>query len=60
MGPMSAKGHGRRHAVIRELAGHADIRTTTIDTAVYPGRLEHTIAERGRQNRGARRTTASA
>jgi site-specific recombinase XerD len=42
-------------AVIRELAGHADIRTTTIYTAVNPRRLEHAIAERGRRNRGARR-----
>ena len=41
-------------------AGHADIRTTTIYAAVNPGRLEHAIAERGRQNRGAHRAAASA
>ena len=51
---------GADTAVIRELAGHAEIRTITIHTAVYPGRLEHAIAERGRQNSGGRRTTASA
>jgi site-specific recombinase XerD len=51
---------GTDTAVIRELAGHADIRTTTIYTAVNPGRLEHAIAERGRQNRGARRAAAGA
>jgi hypothetical protein len=43
---------GADTAVIRELAGHADIRTTTIYTAVNPSRLEHAIAERGRRNRG--------
>jgi site-specific recombinase XerD len=46
---------GTDTAVIRELAGHADIRTTTIYTAVNPGRLEHAIAERERHNRGVRR-----
>jgi integrase/recombinase XerD len=51
---------GTDTAVIRELAGHADIRTTTIYTAVNPSRLEHAIAERGRQNRGARRAAADA
>jgi integrase/recombinase XerD len=51
---------GADTAVIRELAGHADIRTTTIYTAVNPSRLEHAIAERGRQNRGARRAAAGA
>jgi integrase/recombinase XerD len=51
---------GADTAVIRELAGHADIRTTTIYTAVNTGRLEHAIAERGRQTRGARRAAASA
>jgi hypothetical protein len=45
---------------MRELAGQADIRTTTICMVVYPGRLEHAVAERGRQQRGVRRTTASA
>jgi integrase len=33
-------------AVIRELAGHADIRTTTIYTAVSDARLEHAMATR--------------
>ena len=51
---------GADTAVIRELAGHADIRTTTIYTAVNPSRLEHAITERGRQNRGARRAAAGA
>jgi integrase/recombinase XerD len=37
---------GADTAVIRELAGYADIRTTTIYTAVNPDRLEHAIAER--------------
>ena len=41
--------------VIRELAGHADIRTTTIYTAVNDQRLEHAIAERDRQSRGINR-----
>jgi integrase/recombinase XerD len=45
-------------AVIRELAGHADIRTTTIYTDVNPARLEQAIAERSRQRRGARRAAA--
>jgi bacterioferritin-associated ferredoxin len=39
----------------RELARHADIRTTTICTAVSDARLEHAIAERARQRRGVRR-----
>jgi site-specific recombinase XerD len=51
---------GADTAVIRELAGHADIRTTTIYTAVNPGRLEHAIAERGRRSRGTRRAAAAA
>jgi site-specific recombinase XerD len=42
-------------AVIRELAGHADIRTTTVYTAVSPYRLEHAIGERALRRRGARR-----
>jgi site-specific recombinase XerD len=49
---------GADTAVIRELAGHADIRTTTIYTAVNPGRLEHAVAERAHQRRGARRAAA--
>jgi site-specific recombinase XerD len=44
--------------VIRELAGHADIRTTTIYTAVNPSRLENAVAERAQQSRGARRAAA--
>lgn len=51
---------GADTAVIRELAGHADIRTTTVYTAVNPGRLEHAIAERERRSRGARRAAAAA
>jgi integrase/recombinase XerD len=51
---------GADTTVIRELAGHADIRTTTIYTAVNPGRLEHAIAERARRAHGARRAAASA
>jgi site-specific recombinase XerD len=43
---------------IRELAGHADIRTTTIYTAVSDARLEHAIAARTRQRRGAARAAA--
>jgi integrase len=42
---------------ISELAGHADIRTTTIYTAVSPDRLEDAIAERSRR-RNAFRTAA--
>jgi site-specific recombinase XerD len=49
---------GADTAVIRELAGHADIRTTTIYTDVNPARLEHAIAERSRQRQGARRAAA--
>jgi integrase/recombinase XerD len=51
---------GADTAVIRELAGHADIRTTTVYTAVNPSRLERAIAERGRRNLGARRAAAGA
>ena len=40
---------------IRELAGHADIRTTTIYTAVSTTRLEHAITERSRRRQGIRR-----
>jgi site-specific recombinase XerD len=49
---------GADTAVIRELAGHADIRTTTIYTAVNPGRLENAVAERAQRRRGARRAAA--
>jgi len=49
---------GADTAVIRELAGHADIRTTTIYTAVSDARLEHAIEARSRQRRGARRAAA--
>jgi integrase/recombinase XerD len=49
---------GADTAVIRELAGHADIRTTTIYTDVNPARLEHAIAERSRQRHGVRRAAA--
>jgi integrase/recombinase XerD len=41
--------------VIRELAGHADIRTTTIYTDVSAERLERAIADSSRGRRGARR-----
>jgi len=46
---------GTDTAVIRELAGHADIRTTTVYTAVNPARLEEAVTERHRQRNGARR-----
>jgi site-specific recombinase XerD len=46
---------GADTTIIRELAGHADIRTTTIYTDVNPARLEQAIAERSRQRHGARR-----
>jgi site-specific recombinase XerD len=49
---------GADTAVIRELAGHADIRTTTVYTAVSAARLEQAIAERHRQRRGAARAAA--
>ena len=51
---------GADTAVIRELAGHADIRTTTIYTDVNPARLEQAIAERTRQRRGARTSSRRA
>jgi integrase/recombinase XerD len=38
--------------VIRELAGHADIRTTTIYTAVHDDRLEDAIEDAARQRHG--------
>lgn len=43
---------------IRELAGHADIRTTTIYTAVNDARLEQDIAARSRQRHGVGRAGA--
>jgi site-specific recombinase XerD len=49
---------GADTAVIRELAGHADIRTTTIYTAVGDARLEHAIEARSLQRHGARRAAA--
>jgi len=49
---------GADTAIIRELAGHADIRTTTIYTAVSDARLEHAIEARSLQRRGARRAAA--
>ena len=45
---------GADTAVIRELAGHADIRTTTIYTDVNPACLEQAIAQRSRQRQGVR------
>jgi site-specific recombinase XerD len=44
--------------VIRELAGHGDIRTTTIYTDVSADRLEQAIADSSRRRRGARRLAA--
>jgi site-specific recombinase XerD len=53
--PVSRRSHtfctqladaGADTAVIRELAGHADIRTTTIYTAVNDDRLKAAIAGR--------------
>jgi site-specific recombinase XerD len=41
--------------VIRDLAGHADICTTTIYTDVSPERKAHAIANSDRHRRGARR-----
>jgi integrase/recombinase XerD len=49
---------GADTAVIRELAGHADIRTTTIYTAVNAARLEHAVAERHARRQGARRAAS--
>lgn len=46
---------GADTTIIRELAGHADIRTTTIYTDVNPARLEQAIVERSRRRHGARR-----
>jgi site-specific recombinase XerD len=44
---------------IRELADHADIRTTTIYTAVSDARLEQAIAERTRQRNRLRRAATA-
>jgi hypothetical protein len=49
---------GVNTAVIREVAGHAEIRTTTIHADVNPARPEHALAERSRQRQGARRAAA--
>ena len=46
---------GADTAVIRELAGHADIRTTTVYTAVSSARLVDAVDERQRQRPGASR-----
>jgi len=46
---------GADTAVIRELAGHADIRTTTVYTAVSQARLVDAVDERQRQRRGVSR-----
>jgi integrase/recombinase XerD len=46
---------GADTAVIRELAGHADIRTTTVYTAVSSTRLVDAVDERQRQRRGVSR-----
>lgn len=46
---------GADTGVIRELAGHADIRTTTVYTAINPARLEEAIANRQRQRHGVQR-----
>ncbi len=46
---------GADTAVIRELAGHADIRTTTVYTAVSSARPVDAVDERQRQRRGVSR-----
>ena len=46
---------GADTAIIRELAGHADIRTTTVYTAVSSARLVDAVDERQRQRRGVSR-----
>jgi integrase/recombinase XerD len=43
---------GADTAVIRELAGHADIRTTTIYTEVHDDRLEDAIMQAAQQRGG--------
>lgn len=45
--------------VIRNLAGHADIRTTTIYTAVHDDRLEDAIEHAERQRRGLAKLAGS-
>jgi hypothetical protein len=49
---------GADTAVIRELAGHADIRTTTIYTPSTPAASSTPSPKRRRHNRGARRAAA--
>jgi integrase/recombinase XerD len=46
---------GADTAVIRELAGHADIRTTTVYTAVSSARLIDAVDERQRRRHGLAR-----
>jgi site-specific recombinase XerD len=46
---------GADTAVTRELAGHADIRTTTVDTTVNSARLVDAVDERERQRRSVTR-----
>ena len=48
---------GADAAVIRELAGHADIRTTTVYTTVSSARLVDAGDERQRQRRGLSRAS---
>jgi site-specific recombinase XerD len=50
--------NGQHVDVIRELAGHVDIRTTTIYTDVSTDRLQHAIADSSQRRRGARRLAA--
>ena len=57
--PLADAGADADVGTIRELAGHADIRTTTIYTAVSDGRLEQAIAERTRQRNRLRRAATA-